>query len=83
MAPQSALAFASVDSSLPGMVLVAGNVARLRLIRNLSAESLAQRLGWTAAKVGALETADVADLALDDIDNLAQALDVEPAALFA
>ncbi len=83
MAPHSATALASLDSCQPGMVLVAGNVARLRRIRNLSAENLAQRLGWTAAKVGALETADMADLALDDIDNLAQALDVEPAALFA
>ena len=72
----------AIAPQMTGNMLIAGNVARLRRIRNLSAESFAARLGWSIAQVGALETADKFDLALDDIDNLARALDVEPAALF-
>ncbi|WP_156385927.1 helix-turn-helix domain-containing protein [Devosia sp. Root685] len=67
---------------MTGAMLIAGNVVRLRRIRNLSLETFATRLGWSLAEVRALETSDKFNLALDDIDNLAQALDVEPAALF-
>lgn len=77
------VAAVAAPPEMPGSMLVAGNVVRLRRIRKLSAETLAARLGWTIADLSALEAADKADLALDDIDKLAQALDVEPAALFA
>lgn len=77
----AATAFA-VNSEMTGAMLIAGNVIRLRRIRNLSLETFATRLGWSVAEVRALETSDKFNLLLDDIDNLAQALDVEPAALF-
>lgn len=72
----------SVAPEMTGSMLIAGNVVRLRRIRNLSLEAFATRLGWSLAEARALETSDKFDLALDDIDNLAQALGVEPAALF-
>lgn len=78
----AATAFA-VNPEMTGAMLIASNVIRLRRIRNLSLEVFAARLSWSVAEVRALETADKFDLALDDIDNLAQALGVEPAELFA
>ena len=77
----AATAFA-VAPEVTGAMLIASNVIRLRRIRNLSLEVFAERLGWSVAEVRALETSDRFNLALDDIDNLAQALGVEPAALF-
>ena len=77
----AATAFA-VAPEMTGAMLIASNVIRLRRIRNISLEVFAERLGWSVAEVRALETSDRFNLALDDIDNLAQALDVEPAALF-
>jgi transcriptional regulator with XRE-family HTH domain len=78
----AAIAFATAPE-MTGAMLIAGNVVRLRRIRKLSLEVFAGRLGWSVAEVRALETSDKFNLLLDDIDNLAQALDVEPAALFA
>ncbi|WP_449394742.1 helix-turn-helix domain-containing protein [Devosia riboflavina] len=77
----AATAFA-VAPEMSGAMLIAGNVIRLRRIRNISLEVFAERLGWSVTDVRALETSDRFNLALDDIDNLAQALGVEPAALF-
>ncbi|MET0439648.1 MAG: helix-turn-helix transcriptional regulator [Devosia sp.] len=77
----AATAFA-VAPEMTGAMLIAGNVIRLRRIRNISLEVFAERLGWSVTQVRALETSDRFNLALDDIDNLAQALGVEPAALF-
>jgi transcriptional regulator with XRE-family HTH domain len=77
----AATAFA-VAPEMTGAMLIASNVIRLRRIRNISLEVFAERLGWSVAEVRALETSDRFNLALDDIDNLAQALGVEPAALF-
>ena len=77
----AATAFA-VAPEMTGAMLIAGNVIRLRRIRNIGLEVFAERLGWSVTEVRALETSDRFNLALDDIDNLAQALGVEPAALF-
>lgn len=77
----AAAAFA-VAPEMTGAMLIANNVIRLRRIRNISLETFAERLGWSVTDVRALETSDKFNLALDDIDNLAQALGVEPAALF-
>ncbi|MBN9332771.1 helix-turn-helix transcriptional regulator [Devosia sp.] len=66
-----------------GFVLVAGNVAQLRRSHTMSAESLADRVGWSVDAVHALEVAAKTDLSLDDIDALAEAFEVEPSALFA
>lgn len=68
---------------LTGSTLVAVNAVRLRRSLGISIDDLAQRLGWTVEAVSALESANLVDLALDDIDHLAKAFGVSPAALFA
>ncbi len=77
----AATAFAA-QPEMTGAMLIANNVIRLRRLQKLSLEVFAGRLGWSVAEVQALETSDRFNLALDDIDNLAHALGVEPAALF-
>jgi transcriptional regulator with XRE-family HTH domain len=72
----------AVRSEMTGAMLIANNVVRLRRMQKLSLEVFAERLGWSVAEVRALETSDRFNLALDDIDILAHALGVEPAALF-
>jgi transcriptional regulator with XRE-family HTH domain len=77
----AATAFA-VSPEMTGAMLIAHNVIRLRRIKKIGLDDFAGRLGWSVAEVRALEGSDKFNLALDDIDNLAHALGVEPAALF-
>ena len=50
------------------------NLARLREDRGLTQAALAERLGWSRARVGKIERG-VADLPADELDGLAGALD--------
>jgi transcriptional regulator with XRE-family HTH domain len=68
---------------LVGSALVGINSARLRRGMGLNIDELALRLGWTPEAVVALESANLVDLALDDIDVLAKTFGVLPGALFA
>ncbi len=63
--------------------LIAQNVINLRKARSMSSAVLAVRTGWSGSRIAAIEAGSVDTLHLDDIDTLAKALVVEPAALFA
>lgn len=65
-----------------GLVLIARNVKRLRISLELTQQGLADRLGWSKARIVAIEAADDATVLLDDLDALGRALTVEPSALF-
>lgn len=60
--------------------VVAENVRRLRRLAELSQEGLAERADLHRTYVGAIERAE-RNLSLDNIERLALALGVEPAAL--
>lgn len=65
-----------------GQRMLARNVWRLRELRGMSAEALADKLGWQLAAVEAMERAEKPDITLDDIDRMAEALAAEPFDLF-
>lgn len=66
-----------------GADLIGRNIARLRRARQLDVPALAALLSRSAADIEALERGQLADLRLDDLDNLAGALGVQPHELFA
>jgi len=68
--------------SLSGAVLIGRNVARLRLAQELDITTLAQRLSRSPAEIEALERGQLEALYLDDLDDVAAALNTSPHALF-
>lgn len=70
-------------TALDSLALIALNVRQLRMARKLSQAELGHLLAWPMARVGLVETAGDAGLALDDLDALSVALGVQPYALFA
>ena len=70
-------------TSLNSLDLLAQNLRRLRLALNLSQQDLNRQLKWPAGRIGMIEARVQPDLTLDEIDQIAQALDIEPYALFA
>lgn len=62
--------------------MLARNVWRWREIRRISASELAKRVNWSVVKVEQVERAEKIDLSLQDIDELAIALQIAPVDLF-
>ncbi len=65
-----------------GRALVAANLRRLRAVRGLSQEALADRAGIHRTYVGSVERAE-RNVAIDNICRLARALDVDVRELLA
>ncbi|WP_421951079.1 hypothetical protein [Pelagibacterium sp.] len=65
-----------------GQRMLARNVWRWREIRRISASELAERMDWCVIKIEQVERAEKIDLSLQDIDELAIALQIALVDLF-
>lgn len=65
-----------------GHKLLAHNVRRWREFRGIDTAALANKVGWQLSMIEDIETADRFDLTLNDIDQLAEALGIQPVELF-
>lgn len=59
-----------------GHKLLAHNVRRWRELRGIETEALARAVGWPLAVIEDIERAERFDITLNDIDQLAEALEV-------
>ena len=66
-----------------GHKLLAHNVRRWREIRGIGTDMLARAVGWPLAMIEDIESAEQFDLTLNDVDQLCEALAVQPFELFA
>lgn len=66
-----------------GHKLLAHNVRRWREIRGIDTDMLARAMGWHLAMIEDIERAEQFDITLNDVDQLAEALVVQPFELFA
>ena len=58
--------------------MLAHNVRRWRELRGIDTDMLARAVGWPLAIIEDIERAERFDITLNDIDQLADALDVQP-----
>jgi DNA-binding Xre family transcriptional regulator len=65
-----------------GQRMLARNVWRLREVQRMNADKLAAKLDWALVELEKLERAEKADITLQDIDDIAVALQVHPHQLF-
>lgn len=65
-----------------GHKLLAHNVRRWREIRGIDTYMLARAVGWPLAMIEDMESAEQYDLTLNDIEQLCEALAVQPFDLF-
>lgn len=65
-----------------GNKLLAQNVRRWRELRGIDTDMLAQAMGWPLAMIEDVESAEQFDITLNDVDQLAEALAVQPFELF-
>lgn len=68
------------ETDLPTRILLASNIRRLRALRGLSQEALADLAGLHRTFVGSVERSE-RNISLDNISRLAKALTVTPATL--
>ena len=66
-----------------GHKLLAHNIRRWRELRGIDTDALARAVGWPLAIIEDIERAARFDITLNDIDQLAEALDVRVFQLFA
>lgn len=67
---------------IEGHKLLAHSVRHWREIRGLDTEMLAQVVGWSLAMIEGIESGELRNITLNDIDQLAEALAVQVADLF-
>ena len=65
-----------------GHKLLAHNVRRWRELREIDTDALARAVGWPLAMIEDIEAAEQFDITLNDIDQLAEALEVQTFDLF-
>lgn len=65
-----------------GHKLLAHNVRRWREIRGIDTDMLARAVGWPLAMIEDIESAEQFDITLNDVDQLCEALVVQPFELF-
>ena len=65
-----------------GHKLLARNIRRWRELRGISTTTLSKAVDWSLATIEDIERAERFDITLNDIDQLAEALDVQPMELF-
>lgn len=63
--------------------MLALNVRRVRELRGIDTDMLARAVGWPLALIEEIERAGQFDITLNDVDQLAEALVVQPFELFA
>ncbi|ODT80682.1 MAG: hypothetical protein ABS76_14485 [Pelagibacterium sp. SCN 64-44] len=66
-----------------GHKLLAHNVRRWREIRGIETETLARAMDWPMVMIEDIERAERFDITLNDLDQLAEALEVRVFQLFA